>query len=645
MATFMLEKRLSSSKGQRGFALIITLVFVGFFAAILTSIVSFNRDQARENQATVAGAEAVQIAKAARMYVRDQLAANEAGTRTDAIAGRVINIDTDLQDRGYLPASFGKRIGANDFRNSLGQRIFAVMAMYPPGSAAATAVPTAYIYLDPSTSTAGDMLPRYMLLAAESARRLGTAVSAPTFDLAGTNTSPDCTDDAGNTTRAAAIWDTGCLTNNEFRSLSASLTGAPFDFPAGGFIIPTWRSEKFDLRAVMRFPQPENPGGSTMLTDLDMGVRNGTLSGGRVLCTDTIQTTRDKDDGTYEDNDTGLCKVVSDTIVGGAVTAQRRFDIGNIGDLASDYLIADPTQQNDGNVTGEAEIILRSITSAAPVGTAKGSAALRIGGDAVINNDVAVYDKMPMNAANGITGATPSLRQRLSFSNTTGNALVVGRNISVQADGANLGYADVVPEVSGGTAPGNLTTRTLRADRIVGKTLDSSYNNATDADFGDDDRIVVDGNVTSQRLSMGDRRSGGGAVLTQSSIVSKKVTISDKSTVKNNLETLGEVRAPNSSTVITGASSATDPSTGTAYSYATGILNVSGDTTISELSPSASNNATSISASGTNSRVGRLFVGEGGTPKAVCEDNPAYNAFTGFEGCPNIQDAPTVIDP
>lgn len=642
----MLKKPHKPGSAQRGFAMIITLVFVGFFAAILTSIIAFNRDQNRENQATVAGSEAVQIAKAARMYVRDQLAANPATTRADAIAGKVIAIDTDLQDRGYLPAAFGRRLGANNFRNVLNQRIYVVMAMYPPGSTATSAIPTAYVYLDPSTSGLGTPLARYMLLAAESARREGTAISAPTFDTSGNNTSPTCTDDSGNTTPAAAIWDTGCLTNNEFAVLSsiASPTG-PSTLPAGGFIIPTWRSEKFDLRAVMRFPQPENPGGSTMLSDLDMGIRDGTWDAiaGRVVCaagTQTIQTTRDRDDGTYEDNDTGLCKVLAD---GATPSSRDRFNITGINNLISDYLIADPTQQNDG--ASDPHIELKSITSSANVGTATNAAALRIAGDAAIRNDVVVYDKIPLNS--GVSGATSDLRQRLSFTanGATDESLRVGRNISVQAATGLTATAELTPEVvAAPTYYGTMSVRNLRTDRINGKTLNAYNDNSTTEDFADDARVIVGGNVNTDRLLMDSRVTAAGNTLSSTSIVTRRLNVTGKTTVSNDMQTLGAFSAGGANTRVTGVAPVV-AGDGTAYSVATGILNVSGRSTINDLRLDPNNASSSITANGASSTVARLDVGNGGSPKAICEDNPAYTATTGHEGCPNIQDAPTVIDP
>ena len=402
------HRRYPKTLDQRGFALLLALLFTALFGGILTAILVFNRTHVRIAEAQVAGWEAVEIGKAARLYVRDRFAANPALRATTATPS-LITINT-LKAGGYLSQNFGRLVGGN-YVNALNQQIYVIMtnwsatglggAVTDPGT-----VPTAFVYFRNGGKSSFDLV----INVVENMRTLGATITAPLFDSTGTNRSANCRTGGP----AVGLWDTGCMTQGEFATMAGAV-GLPTTFTGGALITPVWKVVQFDLRAVSRFPQPENPGYATMLTDLEMGtplVQNCPTTANQVSIT-TIDAA-----GTPTTTFTGLCKVASDT-----ATADNRFSINNIANLAAERVIAEAQTTDFGGET-------------ATIGTAN-EQVMAISGNARLGSDLRVFDTRSLNG----------IPYRLSVPNGT---LEVERNAYLYAQNtSNKGLATI------GTATAN----------------------------------------------------------------------------------------------------------------------------------------------------------------------------------------------
>ncbi len=146
-----------SLRRQRGVALLLALLFAALFGGILAAIAIFNNYAARQSEAQVAGWEALELTKAARLYVRDQLAANPS-YKTTVATPRQIAIST-LINNGYLPSTFGRLVSGR-YVNALNQRIYVYVtnwtisgmggAVTDPGT-----VPAAFVFFDQAPGNKG----------------------------------------------------------------------------------------------------------------------------------------------------------------------------------------------------------------------------------------------------------------------------------------------------------------------------------------------------------------------------------------------------------------------------------------------------------------------------------------------------------
>lgn len=445
-------KTFAARARQRGVSLLLALVFVSVFGGALATIAGFNAYRVRENEARVTGIEMIEIAKAARLFVRQEMINNPA-LRTDLNAGpRRITL-TQLKDAGFLSQNFGRVAGTDDL-TALGQRIYVIETNWPIGGdpASNNTVPTAFVLLrDSSKSTA-----QLMVNAVEVARQMNSSLTAPRFNTLGNNISSDCRG-AG---PAASLWDTGCLADHEFTALMAAVPTPPAQLEDGGLIVPTWKIVQPDLRAVMRFPQPENPGFATMLTDLQMGIPLDDCTNAATQ----VQITTTDAAGNVTSVPSGLCDAETDT-----ATDNKRFNITEISNMSLQRIIAEP-QNFDNNGSMAAEV--------ANIGTTNDDA-MRISGDVTLGNDLRIYDQR------ALPGGVPS---RLNIPNGT---MVAERNAYLYSNELTRGGQAVI----GGT----VQSRGLIANRLDTPTFQST--SASPAGYGSDAPSI---NVTSTTDLTGD---------------------------------------------------------------------------------------------------------------------------------------------
>lgn len=245
---------------QQGFSLLVALIFVTFFGAVLATFVYDRSDVVLRDEAGVTGWQAAKIARASRIYVRNQLSANPNLKYVLDIAGsgpQVIPLG-ELMAASLLPSDFAVQ-GNGAFLTALGQEITVIMANYPVDGDPNldSTVPTAYVYLRDSDRSNASLVQQVV----QAIRREDVAIAAPVFNGT-TNISGDC-NGMGD---AVVIWDSGCMGTIEFAALTGDAT-----FEPGSLVVPSWRAVNFDTRVLMRYPQPEVSGMNTMLTELEMG--------------------------------------------------------------------------------------------------------------------------------------------------------------------------------------------------------------------------------------------------------------------------------------------------------------------------------------------------------------------------------------
>jgi hypothetical protein len=438
-----------SRKGQQGVSLLLALIFVAFFGGILVVLTRFNSYEIRKSEAGVSGWEMVEIAKAARLYVRDHYAADPA-IRTAAQTPQRIPLST-LKSEGYLPQTFGRSSGGNDI-SALNQPIYVILTNWSPNGMGGSitdpaTVPSAFVYFAPGSKSTSDLVVDQV----SSARKSGASITAPLFDRSGANKSSDCR----STGPAAGIWDTGCMTAAEFASLVGPL-GLDTTLKPGALVMPAWKAVNPDLRAVMRFPQPENPGYATMLTDLGMGTPTGdcTQAAYQVPITTTDAS------GHITQTTSDVCDALSDD-----ASNDRRFNIDHIGNIMAQRVIAMPQTTDYGGET-------------ASIGTANDDA-MRITGNAYLGNDLRVFNTRTLPA--GVSsrfdvpnGTLAIERNVYAYSQNTGARAVatVGQITTANAlISDNLTSSTFVSNVNGTTSGApqmNVTTRTtLTGDMSV----------------------------------------------------------------------------------------------------------------------------------------------------------------------------------
>ncbi|NBX66756.1 MAG: hypothetical protein EBQ96_07160 [Proteobacteria bacterium] len=493
------------SSGQRGVSLLLALIFVAFFGGILVAIAAFNNSRVRVAEAEVSGWELVEIAKAARIYVRDQLVANPA-LRTVAATPTRIPLTT-LKAGGYLPTTFGRSVGALDY-NALNQEIYVIMANWSATGLGGVVtdpatVPSAFVFFRPGGKSTFNLVVNVV----ESARRNGAVLTAPLFDTTGTNRSAICRSSGA----AAGLWDTGCLTQAEFSALMTPL-GLPAAFTAGGLIMPAWKAIQPDLRAVMRFPQPENAGYATMLTDIEMGIPvvqdcpNAVV--GQQIAVQTVDAS-----GNPVTTFTGLCEVRSDT-----AALNQRFHIQDVANIVAERIIAEPQNMDFGG------------TDAFTAGLASGNdQSFDISSNLTLNNDLRVFNNRPLNGIThrfSIPAATLAVErnsymysQDTSFKgvatitgDATANALITDSMTSGTLRSRTNGTTTGAPRISitstgtmtgdtsvNGTPTAELISETIRADFSAGTRVGATFratNNAGQV------QVTNSLNLSGQTLSM-----------------------------------------------------------------------------------------------------------------------------------------------
>ncbi|MCB1538708.1 MAG: hypothetical protein H6865_02995 [Rhodospirillales bacterium] len=412
---------------QRGFSLLLALLFMAVFGAVLVVIARYNSGEPRQNLAKVTGWQLVEIGKAARLYTRDQFVADPTLPNTLAAAAQLVSLQT-LKNKGYLPQNFARTTGGLDY-NALGQRIIIVMVNWSPSGLGGppndpSTVPASFVFFAPG----GKSNPELMLRTIQTAKTYGAAVTGLLFDDAGNNLSSQCKG-----AEAASFWDSGCLTQTEFAAMmNGILPPGSNQVTGGSLVIPSWKAVQPDLRAVMRYPQPENPGFATMLTDLRMGAPTDPTA----KCTataDQVQITTVDAAGNPVSVNTGVCAVTSDN-----ATTDRRFDIDKIANVQADRLVAEP-QTQDYNAAAET----------ANIGTANDDA-LYISQGLTLGNDLRVYNTKPLPSG----GAHPA-SARLEMASTA----VVERNAYT--------YAKDVTHAGVATIDQNAQAKTLLSDSLT----------------------------------------------------------------------------------------------------------------------------------------------------------------------------------
>lgn len=405
-----------TSNAQKGFSLLIALVFVGFFGSVLTAFVYSRSGESLRNEATITGWQVAKIARAARIYVRDEFVANpNLRTYLASVGSEDIPV-ADLVSASLLPNDFARTSGGSAF-TALNQEIRVIMANYPidgdPNDPAT--VPTAYVYLMDSPRSNNSLVQDVV----QEARRQDVAISAPLFDSLGNNLSATC-----NGGESVIIWDTGCMSASEFTALTGDST-----FIQGSLVVPAWRSVNFDSRILMRFPQPEGTGASTMLTELEMG---DPLADCETNAASRISVPSDSG------GETELCGAMNDDIAQtDAALADRRRDILNARNLEAGTYIA--YRQTGNDVVYQPGTMARTNKSADEATTFNVVGDLTATGDMkAFNGDITLADRItvdrnitvPTNAGNTVTA---NIGGRLSGHTMTSSELDVSSLVSTNA--------------------------------------------------------------------------------------------------------------------------------------------------------------------------------------------------------------------
>lgn len=416
-----IQAHLGAKKGaQRGAALLIVLVFVALLGITLASIAVYDAYRAREREARVAGHEIYEIAKAARLYVRDEFKADPNLT-TVAATPSLISL-ADLKAGGYLPNNFGRFSGA-DALSALNQHIFVIRTNWPLGAPTANSVPTAFVFFKNGTrGRATYMLTRSTV---DVLREMNANISAPVFNTAGVLQSSDCQGGGP----AISRWDTGCLTTAQFNTLVGILPAAQRSFTAGSLVVPAWKVAQPDPRAVMRYAQPEHSDHATMLTD----IRMGTCGAGHVVINTTDAS------GNRVPSTTDLCNMLGDGVR--SPTDNDRFNIVDVGNMGAQRLIVEP-QATDLEPDNTAEPIYEYALSV--------SGNMDLQGDLRIFNDIA----LPNAVQNAARPDSHKLTHRMNIQDGT---LVTERNMYVfstnaaTAGEANIGHVERSRRLVSGT--------------------------------------------------------------------------------------------------------------------------------------------------------------------------------------------------
>lgn len=322
-----LENTIQDRRSESGVSLLISLLFVGLIASLLTQFVIQENEISARSNAAAAGWQLAEVARAARVYVRNNSFTVDPVINgvTDGIADNTFDKNNlavgagpfvpnpvaitiaELEAAGLLPENFAT---LNAFRQTI--EIYAANFPLDGDPTDPATVATAYVFLDNDGRGSATLNARI----AEQAQKFGMQVSAPLFNAAA-NISDPC-----GVTPAASTWDTNCLTEAQFTSVTGQA------FAAGMLMAPAWKAYQHDPRTIARFPQPENVGAGTMLTNLNMGRLDLDAAN---ACQNEVHVWDGANYAALSYDDTGICAAQDDVVTGGAV--DNRFDILNIPSL------------------------------------------------------------------------------------------------------------------------------------------------------------------------------------------------------------------------------------------------------------------------------------------------------------------------
>lgn len=415
-----------------GFSLLIALLFVVAFAGALASFTFGRQGENIRVAAEISGWQMAQLARAARIHVRNQMIVNpNLDVTLDLLGGGPQEIRVhDLINLSLLPQGFGHRINNNRYNNNLGQRMRVFMANHPvdgdPNDP--LTVPTAYVYFENNAKSTPALIQDMVT----AVRLEGVAVSAPLYTN-GVNQTGDC-NGLGDTVIA---WDTGCLSNTEFNAITGD------DFEIGSLLIPAWRSVQFDNRALMRFPQPEIAGSLTMTTPLEMGIISNCAGNPAGYIEIPV------DDGAgHTMAPSEICEARDDN---GTIARDNRRDIIGVNSIQMDSFLMDPQEGRDvrfNSALGTAAVLVES----GPQFIVNG--ALQTSGDAkIFDGDVAIGGNLHVDRSITVSNAMGALvSARIGGNLNAGNAIIkdqfaISGNINVDQDLSVINSLENIPNI------------------------------------------------------------------------------------------------------------------------------------------------------------------------------------------------------
>ncbi len=354
--------RAPMQSNAQGFSLLSVLFLSTIAAAAFVIMADFSRESDKIERARASGWHLVQVAKAARLYVRNNSILPPSGS-----SAPIGDLNADGIDDGTYanPALFGNGAGGltpqeitipelitagllpEGFKdtNSLNQTVKIIAANYPLNGDPldpATMV-SAYVFLiDSDKSNPGEM--QYV---ADIAKENNFPISSPLFNTLGTPID-DCDADGQ---PDIVLWDSGCISLDQMDALvSAASSILPSPFPyKGSLIVPAWRSMPHDTRAVMRYRQPGEPNTNQMMTNLALGHDVTDATG---ACAKELSIQMANNAGGSVSMPTGLCAAQPDNATAATQREQdRRVDIINMPSIKVRRLVlSDQTTDDPGTV-------------------------------------------------------------------------------------------------------------------------------------------------------------------------------------------------------------------------------------------------------------------------------------------------------
>lgn len=454
---------------EGGVTLFLALFCILFLSGYILVNMNVDADRMERQRATETAWLVQQLADAARLYVRDNSANPASPFARENLCAAPINVTApDLTTNGYIRDVIGQldATGLN-YITPMGQtvRITAAISDLSAGCGSLTGVASsAYLVLEPGARTSRQGI----LYLVEALGNKGIPLSAPMFDDAGNNISPDC-----GGSPATLQWNTGCLTAGQYSLIHPS--GA---FTMNTLGLPAWLTFRGDNRALFRFPQPENPQAQQMATDLNLaptGVSYGALnvrtvddaavSANPLATKDVASGVRQTDDDSGADVRRNLTNVGA-LNVGRIIVDPQAADVSDSGGVETG---TDPDMNVSGTMTigsASAPANVRSFAQAASFS----AGTLDIGG---ASPSLAVQPRA--------TGEAPTLRvvQDPANPSSTGNVAVkiLQANTGEAQDVAVSGPASFTNELKVNTLATVQGANGVVANRLSGTVVGLSANN------------------------------------------------------------------------------------------------------------------------------------------------------------------------